>query len=439
MSSEPAPKADAAAPASALPGALAALALAAGLLLGFEALHARWPWLRDHTKAPTFWDESEGEAPPAEPVVESAPTVKAADPEIVRSLFADLAAGRRRRIRVLYFADSLIESGVLTDTLRADLQGRYGGKGPGYQGISPWDAGDRRDVTLRPGKEWRRSGPNEALAGGAFALGPSGEGYTLVGSPIGSLGVFPPAGADGAWYDGARFFSGPGDFDLAGRSGAQTFNLRVRGRAAFNAVRLPVPAGGAMALRVRPDRPDTVFYGISLDSPEGVQVDACALRGNLGDGPSKISDAVLRAAQKEMGWDLVVLEFGLNVLDPAQKSFAWYRADVRHTLRHLKDGLPGARFAVVSVIDHAVKGPRGMLSDPSIPKVMDAQARAAADEGAVFFDLYHAMGGPGTMARWVEQEPQCALRDYMHPNRRGGVELAHLLEGMMLPDRGAKP
>lgn len=411
---------------------LLALALALVLVFALQVVHQHSAWMQDRFKSTAFFMETPQLTPlPAAPVVAPSDSSGTAT---VKALFRDLERGRRKKLRILYYADSLTEGGVLTDTLRADLQARYGGLGPGFQGIAPRDASDRSNLVLRPDKAWKRLGLRGSKPDPDAVLGPPGEAYILSEGASGGLHLGAPSKDTQNWYQHASLFTGPGVFRAELATPSSTRTLRLNGKGAFNAFPLPLKAAPSLQLKLTPKNEGMFFYGVSLDSDSGVQVDNFTMRGNLGDGPTAISGAVLKQAQSSLHWDLVILEFGLNALSPDQTKFQWYRADLRKTLRHLKQHLHGATFVVVSVLDHSVKGQTGMVSDPSIPFLMDAQAKAAADEGAAFVDLFHAMGGAGSMQRWVEDSPTMAYKDYLHPTHRGGAVLARLLEHELLPE-----
>lgn len=51
--------------------------------------------------------------------------------------------------------------------------------------------------------------------------------------------------------------------------------------------------------------------------------------------------------------------------------------------------------------------------------------------GFAYFDLYHAMGGKGSIINWVHHNPAWAISDYIHYTRKGGEEVAgYLMNGL---------
>jgi hypothetical protein len=52
---------------------------------------------------------------------------------------------------------------------------------------------------------------------------------------------------------------------------------------------------------------------------------------------------------------------------------------------------------------------------------------AAKDSGCGFFSLYRAMGGEGSMARFVAETPPLAIKDHIHLTARGYEKLGAAL------------
>jgi len=67
------------------------------------------------------------------------------------------------------------------------------------------------------------------------------------------------------------------------------------------------------------------------------------------------------------------------------------------------------------------------VTDPSVPRLLEAQRRLAQRTHSAFWNLFEAMGGANSMVDWVEQSPPLANKDYTHLNGRGGRKIADLL------------
>jgi hypothetical protein len=150
---------------------------------------------------------------------------------------------------------------------------------------------------------------------------------------------------------------------------------------------------------------------------------------------ANLSPEMLQLGQEALGYDLVILHFGINALHHGDTDFHWYRALLRKSFEHFKKNLPGAKIVVISVMDHAEKVDGEIVSDGSLPYVLAAQEAAAKDSGLWFINLYTMMGGKGVMKEWVEGPEPLANKDYTHPNRKGGARLAKYLESALLGEK----
>jgi hypothetical protein len=350
----------------------------------------------------------------------------------VRSLFSDLQQGKRSSLHIAYFADSITEGDVITEVLRRDLQHDFGGKGVGFQGMAPRDATYKDSFIHRPSKEWVRADLHDWRKDHGIPLGINGEAYRLSpGSASARLRLEQLPSAAQPWYDRATLYWGKGDLgmDAAGA------HFDLKGESDFNAFPIPLSPQARLDLSFSTG-PHTWLYGVRLDSPQGLGLDNFTFRGNAGDALQDLAPAMLQQCQKALGYDLVLLHFGINALHHGETDFHWYRAMLRKSFEHFKQNLPGAKIVVVSVMDHAERVDGEIVSDTSLPYVLAAQQAAAKDSGLWFINLYAMMGGQGVMRSWVEAKEPLANKDYTHPNRRGGARLAKYLETALL---GEKP
>lgn len=74
-----------------------------------------------------------------------------------------------------------------------------------------------------------------------------------------------------------------------------------------------------------------------------------------------------------------------------------------------------------------------MQTYPQLPMLVDSLKAAATNSGAAFWDMYSAMGGQGSMKKWVEQDPPLAGSDYVHFTPAGAEKVGGMLyESLML-------
>ena len=79
-------------------------------------------------------------------------------------------------------------------------------------------------------------------------------------------------------------------------------------------------------------------------------------------------------------------------------------------------------------LDHGERDGSGKIVTRTIvPRLVQAQREVAEIEGCAFFNTYEAMGGSGSMGRWVRSSPALGAGDLSHLTHHG-----HKVVGAML-------
>ena len=372
------------------------------------------------------------------------------------SFFAALAGGEEQ-IRIAYYGDSSIEGDLMCMTFRDSLQRRFGGRGVGFVPITSELHSFRRSVRHSFSNNWARNiigQPNTYK----MLRGISGEYFVAQGAappPDSTQQDSILAARDQthwASYRGSSRFAGTSSFHTArffyGRpqpdSTTQTYGrlyasvhaqntaYSLRSPDVVNAIDLSDTTARRISLQfdVSSNYP---LYGISLESPTGIFVDNFPCRGNAGRGLKGISRTVLAAFQEYLDYDLIILQYGLNVIDAHLTDYRWYEDQLIDVIHHFQEAMPGVPILVVGVADKATKLNGQMQTDPGVPRVNNVQRAVAQKTGVAFFSLYDAMGGPGSMVRWVQEErPRLANYDYTHFNFTGARVASDLLAAYLL-------
>ena len=82
---------------------------------------------------------------------------------------------------------------------------------------------------------------------------------------------------------------------------------------------------------------------------------------------------------------------------------------------------------MISVGDKSYRNNGVYETDPSVPILVEAQKRLSKNNKIAFWSLYDAMGGYGSMIKWVEGDTALANKDYTHFNYRGAHKVGKLL------------
>jgi hypothetical protein len=70
-----------------------------------------------------------------------------------------------------------------------------------------------------------------------------------------------------------------------------------------------------------------------------------------------------------------------------------------------------------------------------VPAIVNMQRELARKHGFVFYDLYHGMGGAGTMIRYSMHHPRLANTDYTHLTHDGGRVVGYLFLNQLLNEQ----
>lgn len=344
------------------------------------------------------------------------------------------AVGQRqslgRPVRIAYFGDSFIEGDILTADLRALLQQKFGGCGVGFVDIASPFTKLRPSVTV-VSKGWTdhnvlaKETCMSALLGISqrYAV-PSGTAYVeLRGSEeFARLDTFETATLYLASH-GPRHVNIMSDGRTAGQKeiagSGRVEALSQEGRA--GQVRFGIDGTGT-----------TVCYGVALEGHQGITLDNFSLRGSSGTPLASIPESHLSQMYAVRPYDLVVLQFGLNVANKKQLKYTSYIRQMKSVIGRFKRTFPRAGILVVSIGDREDRQNGQVRTIPAVPALVRQQQEMAIEEGVAFWNLFEGMGGEGAMLRMAQAKPAEAGKDYTHINRRGGKRIANQLYKALL-------
>lgn len=332
-----------------------------------------------------------------------------------------------RQVRIAVFGDSFIEADILTADLREMLQKRFGGCGVGFVTITSMTSGYRPTVRHSFGG-WSSHAVTDSVYFDKKKQGISGHYFVpRPGAYVQLRGQNKYASLLDTCRRATIYFYNKGEVGLTAivnrgkplqRQYSPTGHLRkmqVEGR--IGSVRWNV------------DRADsTLFYGLALDGERGVAVDNFSLRGSSGLSLRSIPARMLKEFNEQRPYDLIILQYGLNIATPRGKKYDSYQKGMLASIRYMKECFPQAGFLLLSVGDRDYKTETGELRTmPGVKNLVRCQQQIAAESGIAFWNMFEAMGGNGSMAKLVHAKPAQANYDYTHINFRGGNYLAGLL------------
>ena len=187
-------------------------------------------------------------------------------------------------------------------------------------------------------------------------------------------------------------------------------------------VRAPV---ASLALRVVRGGAGFTGYGVQFEDAAGVTVDNYSIRSNNGQALFGTNPSVNAQIDAFAEYDLVILQYGLNIMQEGVTNYSAYAARVEKMIAFVRSCFPEAAVLVLSTSDRSVKSDTGFAPMSSAPAMVDWQRRAARATGAAFWSVYDAMRAQGGMERFVANG--WAGKDYTHINYAGGRQVAYAL------------
>ena len=363
--------------------------------------------------------------------------------DFVKKLHAKLS---QPSCRILHYGDSKIEGDRITAYLRNGLQTLYGGTGPGYFPIKmPY--GQRSIIEQTSGNWYRYALFNAEQRKNKDLL--QNNQYGLYANVC----RFAPARGEAAGLKTASFTISPSHSyynrlsqytDVAIHYGNCTAPAIVTvfdgdteikkdtlvSDGAYHAYKLKFSTT-PKKLRVQfssTKSPD--FYGVTVGSGEGIQMDNIPTRGDSGFHFTRIQDTY-DAMSRELKPDIIIFQFGGNLVPYLTKNkVASSVKRIITNMQWVQKRNPDALFLLI--------GPSDMLKRSTkttyeiLPELVAEMKKQTAENGFAFFSMYEAMGGKNSMKIWYDN--RMAASDLVHFSDKGTERMAQLLFQSLVED-----
>ncbi|MBK7586463.1 MAG: hypothetical protein IPI67_40530 [Myxococcales bacterium] len=329
--------------------------------------------------------------------------------------------------RVVHFGDSIVTSDYVSGTLRRKLQRQFGDSGHGFLLMAnAWPAYFHNDVSRFASSGWLVS----RIVGPLAPDGLYGLGGVSFRAPPGSRARFGTAKRGSFGRNVSRFVVAyvkePGGGKVKLRiDGADRVELDTAAPSTVVAYEEVQVEDGEHELEVVTTAGTTRAFGVVMerDAP-GIVLDAIGIQGARVRFLDKQDDQHWAETLRWRRPNLLIYEFGAN---ESGDGFAYpmdeYFRTMKDVLEQGKRAVPDAGCLVVGAMDRAEKKGTTLASMAVIPAIVAEQRKASAAAGCAFFDIYKAMGGPGSMAAWVGRG--LGQADLTHPTGVGSEVLGN--------------
>lgn len=325
----------------------------------------------------------------------------------------------QNKARIAVIGDSYIEGDILTQDLRSQLQNIYGGRGVGYVPAHSKVAGFRRTVNIKD-SGWTEYDVQKASSKPYFNI--AGEYFSASSKAFVQYKGQSKDSRLASWSQSSVMFIAPVDGNLIMTTDSTSHEFTVIGNKQPQFLTINEETS---SFRFESQIPGLIFLGAWLHDPSGVILDCMSNRGDSGASHRKINSELSAEMRKNVNYDLIIMEYGINALTSDQYNYNGYGNLMRQVIERLQECYPNADILMLGIGDRGQKIDGEVHSLPTASAMVEAQRKAAREAGALFFDMREAMGGQDAVVDWRNRH--LINGDYIHLNSAGGKELATLI------------
>lgn len=335
-----------------------------------------------------------------------------------------------RPVRIAFMGDSFIEGDIMVADFRSSMQKEFGGRGVGFIPITSVTAQFRPTVEHKADgwKTWSMLNDQKqryVLPGTLFE--PNKSKATVHLKNTNRYAELPEVGAVTLLYEENKNTR----MQLVVNGSADTIS-----RVLPPTQRITKNISEGTIKEVSYTFTDTEGFralGVALEDMKGVVVDNFSLRGNSGMILERLDKERCKEFTEVRPYDLIILQYGLNVVSEDMLDYGWYRQRMLQVIQHIRECFPESDILLLSVTDRSHQVDGKFETMPEVLAMLHAQRQLARRAAIPFWNMFGAMGGENSMLRFVENN--WASKDYTHFSFRGGRELANALMKALLQEK----
>ena len=337
-----------------------------------------------------------------------------------------LAHGEKVKIRIAWFGDSQIEGDLITKDVRVLLQNYFNKKtGVGFVPLTSVCGDFRQTANVSTFGDFQAENFKNMNAESSLFL----SGYSYFSDDL-IVNFKDNVVKDALQKTQKWLLYGKGDSITVSKNGDST---KYPANRSLNKILLSNSPSNRQKLHIYSNR--TPIYGLSSEPDFGIVLDNFSFRGISGDNLKKVSNAVLYDTNAAQSYDLVIFQYGVNLLfKPNEVNFDYYERMMNPILKKYKASLNKADFLMFSCSDRAFKYNGNWETAIGIDSLVKLQSKLAFKHDMAFYNLYQSIGGKGTVVKWADSTYQMANKDYIHFNSRGATKVANLIFKALIQD-----
>jgi hypothetical protein len=333
-----------------------------------------------------------------------------------------------RPVRIAFLGDSFIEGDILVADFRAKMQANFGGRGVGFIPVTS-NVAQYRPTIKQSADGWKtysiikNKSRKYVLSGLLFE--PVSDNASV---RFQTVDMYP--GLDEV--SSIKFiYSNNENTGLLLKSDSDTSYYELPATESITQFEIKGPfTRGSIQFK---NATGLKAIGFAFEDNRGVVVDNFSLRGNSGIIMSEIDGKSCRELQQIRPYDLIVLQYGLNVASDSVREYGWYRNHMVAVIEHIQYCFPGADILMLGVSDRSHKRGGSYSTMPAVLSLLRAQRQTAKRTEVTFWSIFAAMGGRNSMVKYVNSN--WASKDYTHLSFRGGREIAQALLDAIITEK----
>lgn len=325
-----------------------------------------------------------------------------------------------RPVRIAYYGDSFISGDLLTQDLREMLQEKFGGSGVGaVELVKQYSRGSVSQSAegLSEHDPVNKNGFKTDLQGmsGVYCISDAEAKAKLTGTTTNHSTHVK------SWTNSQLFFRPQSSASVSCKINGKQKEL-YSGKS--NKLQMVQMEGETSSAEWNLKGKGNVFYFASNESSKGVIVDNFGMVSVSGNQLKKIPQSTLDEFAAVRPYDLIILQYGLNVASPKEVDhYKYYVRGFKEVISKFQKAWPNAAILLVSVSDRAQKEGGVAKSMDAIRELVGVQHDMAKDCKVGFWNMYKVMSEDmGGIIKMAEQGD--AEKDYTHITLKGGKVLA---------------
>ena len=335
-----------------------------------------------------------------------------------------------RPVRIAFLGDSFIEGDILVADFREILQEMFGGHGVGFIPMASEVAKYRPTITV-DSKGWK---PSSVLTNKT-------EAFTLPGL------IFTSDKENASiTFKGSNRYKGLNQASTLHVLYQENDSTRLLYTSKELQDTVPYPLEPTNSVKqqtlkgkfteaslIFEKTPGFKALGFALEDERGISVDNFSLRGSSGLPLQQLDEETCKELSEIRPYDLIILQYGLNVVSEDMLQYGWYRQSMLQAVKHLRNCFPDTDILLLGVSDRGQQIDSEFKTMPAVMALLHTQRQLAKQSGLPFWNTFEAMGGENSIVRYVENN--WASKDYTHMSFRGGKEIAKKLVDAILLEK----